>query len=237
MPLGSRELVFFALSIPALLCVEMSVDYVNGMKFSMPQMSEEEKYSKAMPDSEELRCDACCAMAQNVAAALMKAEFARQRPLQETELDAALVHVCRSLTDYGAKEVDGKIRFSGPGLVQAKKGGIMSGGGIWQSRIQGACRTFVGDDPGDEEIYEQFKRVVPGPIPGGIRAEGAEAFQREMCRRNPLEGGGGGRKRRKAKRASKKVPGSCPENLLSFGLDGWKEVLAHQEKVQPNVEL
>lgn len=230
MPSGSLQLAYFALTIPALLCFEGT-----EMKFSMPQMSEEEQLSKAMPDSEELRCDACCAIAQNVAASLLLAEAARQRPLREHQVDAVLAHVCGSLKDYGSKEVDRKMRFSGPGLAQAKGPGIMSGGGIWQSRLQGACRAFVGDEPGDEEIYKQFQRHIPAPKAGGNTAKGAEAFVREVCFRR--DEGGGGKKRRKAKRAAKKVPRSCPEKLLGFSADGWKEVVEHQEKVKHNVEL
>lgn len=217
-----------------------------------PQFSEEEHHSMAMPDSPELRCDACSIVALGMAGALLHAESMRGRPLKQHQVDSALEHVCEEgLREYEVTEIDGKARFDVPGAFKPKENApiMKSSGEIWSHRLKAACREVLGD-LGEEELYLRLRRAVPTPPAKGrppdpgLSSAGAEVFVRGLCE---LPGDredagskagkrGKGKAGRKPKRAAS-LAGTCPTSLLFFSREGWSEVMALWAKHRGKIEL
>eukprot|EP00929_Paragymnodinium_shiwhaense_P087519 TRINITY_DN47678_c0_g1_i1.p1 TRINITY_DN47678_c0_g1~~TRINITY_DN47678_c0_g1_i1.p1 ORF type:complete len:254 (-),score=44.08 TRINITY_DN47678_c0_g1_i1:285-992(-) len=208
------------------------------MSFKIPEMSEEEEQSQAMPDSDELRCDACAVSALNFGGSLLYSESLRSRPLKEFQLDAALEQVCNGgLDDYGTTMVEEKRRYKGPGTVS--RPGVVQGGGAWHARLVSACKRMLADVT-EEEIYSSYKKHVPAPTKGAVEAdsslEGIQAFVKSLCLQ---KGGGNNKKKKKSKRRStQEIQNSCPQDVFwNVDGEGWSDVLSHRQKEQAKVEL
>lgn len=185
---------------------------INKLNFEFPKFSEEEEHSKAMPDSEELRCDACGILAQHWAGAFLHSEALKKRPLSELQYGAALEHVCKgekSLEEYGVKQVDSKVRLSGHGAFGDAAAGVISGGGVWESRLRSACTSMIGDI-GEEELYEKFTKIVPAlgkkQVTAEASKEGVEKFARAICVKKEEKG-----KKKKKRKSSQQIRNSCTE--------------------------
>eukprot|EP00746_Dinoflagellata_sp_MGD_P162642 gnl/MRDRNA2_/MRDRNA2_90283_c0_seq1.p1 gnl/MRDRNA2_/MRDRNA2_90283_c0~~gnl/MRDRNA2_/MRDRNA2_90283_c0_seq1.p1 ORF type:complete len:266 (+),score=82.07 gnl/MRDRNA2_/MRDRNA2_90283_c0_seq1:35-832(+) len=210
------------------------------MSFKTPDFTEEERESKAMPDNPQLRCDACGIIAQNLAGALLHTEALRKRPLFESQYEAAIEQVCKEgLDEYGAKEVDGKMRFSGPGSFASASAGMIMGGGNWGVRMKGGCRSLVGELE-EEEIYKKYSKFVDAPKDKKVSSKkseaGVQAFVKDICLQKDNEAKGK-KKKKKKKQSTQTIQGSCTEELFFFGEKEWKAVLDKRKKDQYKIEL
>ncbi|XP_022252948.1 marginal zone B- and B1-cell-specific protein-like [Limulus polyphemus] len=124
-----------------------------GMKFSVPQLSEEEQESAHLPNY--LKCDACLAVAYQLQTALAKNR--KSGRLAESDVFDIMEYVCEiSFQNYGLKEVEGVKRLSGPGLPTENVAAMTQMGGKWPSRIQEICHMYLGEI-GEMEIYRAFQ--------------------------------------------------------------------------------
>mmetsp|Transcript_29423 Transcript_29423/g.80444 ORF Transcript_29423/g.80444 Transcript_29423/m.80444 type:complete len:243 (-) Transcript_29423:144-872(-) len=209
------------------------------LDLDVPRYTEEEQNSPVMPDSAELRCDACNIIAQGVAGAFLHAESLRGRPLKEFQVDAILAQVCESgLDKYEVTKVGGSLRFDVPGAFKAESGGhiMKSTSAHWTLRLKQACLGIIGDI-GEEVLYSKFRSHLPKPSETGkvrvaVTSQVAEAFVRDVCLRPQGRRDGKGRK----KAASQSMHGSCDGNPF-FSEAGWTEVLQLREKERHKIEL
>eukprot|EP00112_Aurelia_sp_Birch-Aquarium-sp1_P022011 Seg607.5 transcript_id=Seg607.5/GoldUCD/mRNA.D3Y31 product="Marginal zone B- and B1-cell-specific protein" protein_id=Seg607.5/GoldUCD/D3Y31 len=128
------------------------------MTFSMPKMTEEEQHSQHMPQN--LKCDACTAVAFQMAKHLEKAERKiGGKALKESDYLDIFEKVCdwEVYQDYGIKSANGVNRISGEGLEAKDVPGMLGGGGKWPGRLAERCGTLVGEI-GEDEIYAEYRK-------------------------------------------------------------------------------
>ncbi|XP_043924930.1 marginal zone B- and B1-cell-specific protein [Protopterus annectens] len=130
-------------------------------RISSPQLTSEEKMSTHMP--ENLRCDACRAIAFQMQEYLSKAESKRssmkqgEEMLSESDYIDALDKCCsQSWEKYGMMEADGEKRISGPGIEIKQQMSMMMTGGPWPAKLYQMCQSYLGEF-GEDEIYEQYR--------------------------------------------------------------------------------
>uniref|UniRef100_A0A8B9CY32 Marginal zone B and B1 cell specific protein n=1 Tax=Anser brachyrhynchus TaxID=132585 RepID=A0A8B9CY32_9AVES len=127
-----------------------------------PQLSAEELHSPHMPES--LRCDACYAIAFQVAL-LAAAEGGKRgrnvglgrKALRESDYVEVLERSCLQSWDYGVQELNGEKRLTGPGLQSQQPLSVTMTGGPWPSRLAKMCHSFVGEQ-GEEQLYGAHRR-------------------------------------------------------------------------------
>uniref|UniRef100_A0A8B9DJ12 Marginal zone B and B1 cell specific protein n=1 Tax=Anser cygnoides TaxID=8845 RepID=A0A8B9DJ12_ANSCY len=114
-----------------------------------PQLSAEELHSPHMPES--LRCDACYAIAFQVAL-LAAAEGGKRgrnvglgrKALRESDYVEVLERSClQSWELYGVQELNGEKRLTGPGLQSQQPLSVTMTGGPWPSWPRCATASWV----------------------------------------------------------------------------------------------
>eukprot|EP00795_Rhopilema_esculentum_P008099 gene8099-14015_t len=121
-------------------------------------MSDEEQHSQHVPVN--LKCDACTAVAYQMARILGDAERkVGGRKLKESEYLDVFEKACdwEVYQDYGIKNVNGVNRISGDGLEAKDVPGMLGGGGKWPGRLAEKCGLLVGEI-GEDEIYAEFRK-------------------------------------------------------------------------------
>lgn len=209
--------------------------------FQRPEFSEEERYSKALPDSGEIRCDVCSIVAQNVAAAFLHAESFQSRPLKEHRVDEIIGDLCETgLDDYGVVKINDTFRFQGAGVIGGHQIYNVLTGGVWLARLKQSCKKSVGDF-GDEELYVLHRRHVEVPPPGTaykLRAQdfkdGVLNLMREFCMQEDAEEPDKSKKnkkqKKKRKRSAQDVIKSCSLDHFYFEPADFQGVLDAQSK-------
>lgn len=204
-----------------------------------PEFSEEERYSVALPDSGEIRCDVCSIVAQNFVAAFLHAESFQSRPLKEHRVDEIVVDLCKTgLDDYGVVKINDTFRFQGAGVIGGHHIHNVLTGGVWLARLKQSCRKTAGDF-GDEELYVLHKRYVEAPPPGKAYKLLAQDFSggvlklmRDFCMQEDAVEKDRSKKKskKKRKRSAQDVIKSCSPDDFYFKAEDFQGVLDAQTK-------
>ncbi|KAK6171539.1 hypothetical protein SNE40_019707 [Patella caerulea] len=126
------------------------------IKFTPPKLDDEEMNSPYMPD--KLKCDGCTILAHMLNKRFDKAHKSRKtlKYLPETEVLDIFENVCSDeFKSCGVKEVNGRVRLTGPGLETENVPGVMQGGGLWPRRLQNMC-NFIVDQMDEYEVYQLY---------------------------------------------------------------------------------
>ncbi|XP_067937398.1 marginal zone B- and B1-cell-specific protein-like [Watersipora subatra] len=136
----------------------------NMMKWSAPDLNDEEAHSTRLPSN--LKCDGCTAIAFQLSVliqAFHTSKFAKKgKKAPESDIIDLVEKICdkQVFDSYGVKPMHGVNRLSGPGLEAAEEPGMMQGGGRWPHRLSMMCGEIVGE--ADEyEIYEYILEHGP----------------------------------------------------------------------------
>lgn len=215
------------------------------------KVTEEEEFSKAMPDDPYIRCDACSLIAQNYAGALLHAETSKgKRPLAESVRDNALEYICKlGLDDYGVytqmELPDGTkgARYKVPGQFQGPEYELKMEmkSDKWRDRLRSACMTIIEkySEESEEAFYELYTKHMPAPTKGkhakGTFA-GAEAFARALCEKKDAETAKKTKKKRKTQ-SSQDVRFSCNASQFFFNEEGFGEVITKSKQDSIKMEL
>jgi len=196
------------------------------ISFKAPKFNEEQDNSKAFPDDPILRCDSCGVIVQQLAAHILQMETTRKRPLPESDTITIVEHVCRKGFDkYGVKDIEGQIRYNGPGTWPHGEGiaGMIQGGGTWETRLNQACTRLVGDVGDETEIYSKVTKYISKPKDARSVPSLAELKKllEELC----ME-----KKKKKKKRSSQDIRNSCPKYFDEMADTGASNFLYLTEK-------
>jgi len=200
--------------------------------FDDQSLEENTAVAQAMPDRDEIRCDACTVIAQRLIANLYLAEHLKGRPLKEYHVDTTLDFVCKEgLGDYASKGTRGRERLAGPGAANDQQG-VVIGGGVWDRRMLLACRNVV-DAIGDEQIYEKVKTNLPKPksirIDVAGSAESVEQLVQAWCLMKEDK-----KSSKKGKKQKKEIFPSDREFLSEGRWKGQANASLHRERMGTN---
>merc|ERR1712106_44356 len=131
------------------------------MKFTPPQLSDEEERSQHMPDY--LSCDACQAATIQLEKGLSYAHrhVSMKKDIKQWDVIETFENVCeyKTFEEYGITDHDGKHRLKGPGLdPTVGAGGVSHMGGKWPTRLAVICLEITGEFEDQEmELYRTWK--------------------------------------------------------------------------------
>ncbi|CAD5124402.1 DgyrCDS12687 [Dimorphilus gyrociliatus] len=154
-----------------------------AMKFTVPQMDDEESHSNFLPTKNvAIKCDACKVITFKLHEGFEKTnkKFTKLKyNIPESEILEIFEKVCvvDTFNNYGIKEINKVKRLSGPGTDAADSPGVMQGGGKWPGRIAEMCNRFV-DEMGEVEIYKIWKKDP----------KSLKKLQKEMCYGSGIRG-------------------------------------------------
>lgn len=137
---------------------------LNSVKWSAPNLSDEEQHSTRLPTS--LKCDGCTAIAYQIGlivSSYHKHKYDKKGKMApESEVIELFEKICSKPTfdNYGLKTYNGENRLSGPGTDAVDEPGMMQGGGRWPYRLFSMCGEIVGE----LDEYELYQYITENGI-------------------------------------------------------------------------